>query len=153
MIITGDPNYLAHYGVIGMKWGVRKRSSGGRGGGSSKIKKFAKNRAEKYIKKREEKNKTLRDQTNRWGVAGVAVSRYMRYSAGHRTRGFLANVINASANAYISSNSSKYYISKGIDFARNASIAALSIKDTADKINAYADVGKAAIYANDKKRK
>lgn len=153
MIITGDPNYLMHYGVPGMKWGVRKSTSGGKGGGSSKIKKFVKKRAEKYVEKREEKTKQLQKTTDRFGVAGVAVGRYLGYAGSHSLRAGLANVINMSANAYIASSGSKYHIARGIDFARRASITALSIKDAADKINAFADVGRAAVYASNKKRK
>ena len=153
LTIAGDPNYLIHYGVLGMKWGVRKRSSSGNGGGSGKIKKFAKNRAKKYVKKREQKTKELQNTTDRFGVAGVAVGRYLGYAGSHSLRAGLANVINMSANAYIATNSSKYHIAKGVDFARRASITALSIKDTADKINSFADVGRAYIYASNKKSK
>lgn len=159
MVITAnaniDQNCLVHYGVLGMKWGVRKSSSGGSGGGSGKIKKFAKDRAEKYVKKREQKTKELQNTTDRYGVAGVAgiaAKRYLGYSGNHAVRAGLANVINMSANAYITANSSKYYVARGVDLARRASIAALSISDTAEKINAYADVGKAVIYASNKKR-
>lgn len=151
MIITGDPNYLAHYGVPGMKWGVRKSSSGGSGGGSSKLKKFAKNRADAYAKKREQKTKELQKTTDKWGVAGVAVGRYLGYTGSHSLRAGLANIINMSANAYIESSAAKYPIARGVDFARRASITALSIKDTADKINAFADVGRAYVYASNKK--
>lgn len=152
MTITGDSNYLAHYGVLGMKWGVRKSSSGGSSGSSGKIKKFAKNRAEKYVKKREQKTKELQNTTDKWGVAGVAVGRYLGYAGSHSLRAGLANVINMSANAYIASSGSIYHIARGVDFARRASITALSIKDTADKINAYADVGRAVIYSSNKKK-
>ena len=151
MTITGDPNYLAHYGVLGMKWGVRKRSSGGSGGGSSKIKKFAKNRAEKYAEKKKQKNEELQKRTDRFSVAGVAIGNYLGYAGSHSLRAGLANVINMSANAYIATNSSKYHIAKGVDFARRASISALSIKDTADKINGFAEIGKAYVYASNKK--
>lgn len=156
MVITAnaniDQNYLAHYGVMGMKWGVRKSSSGGSGGGSGKIKKFAKNRAEKYVKKREQKTKELQNTTDRYGVAGVAVGRYLGYAGSHSLRAGLANVINMSANAYIASSGSNYRIARGVDFARRASITALSIKDTADKINSFADVGRAVIYSSNKKK-
>lgn len=152
MTITADPNYLAHYGVPGMKWGVRKGSSSRRSsGGSNKIKKFVKKRAEKYVKKREQKTKELQNTTDRYGVVGVAVGRYLGYTGSHSLRAGLANVINMSANAYIA-GSSNYRIARGADVVRRASIAALSIKDTADKINAFADVGRAYVYASNKKR-
>ena len=157
MIITAnaniDQNYLAHYGILGMKWGARKRSSSESGGGSSKIKKFVKNRVEKYAEKKKQKNEELQKRTDRFGVAGVAIGNYLGYAGSHSLRAGLANVINISANAYIATNSSKYYIAKGVDFARRASITALSIKDTADKINSFADVGRAYVYAGNKKSK
>ena len=157
MVITAnantDQNYFAHYGVLGMKWGVRKTSSGGKSsGGSSKIKKIINNRAEKYVKKREQKTKELQNTTDKWGVAGVAVGRYLGYVGSHSLRAGLANIINMSANAYIVSSGAKYPIARGVDFVRRASITALSIKDTADKINAFADVGRAYVYASNKKK-
>ena len=95
----------------------------------------------------------MQNTTDRFGVAGVAVGRYLSYAGSHSLRAGLANVINMSANAYIAANSSKYYIAKGVDFARRASITALSIKDTVDKINSFADVGRAYVYASNKKSK
>lgn len=145
---------LYHHGVKGMKWGVRKDSSGGRsGGGSSKIKKIAKNQVEKRKEKREAKDKKIQKTVDRFGavgVAGTAVKNYLGYSRSHALRGTLANVINMSANAYIATGSN-YRVARGVDFVRRASISALSIKDTAEKIDAFANVGKAAIYASNKK--
>lgn len=92
-------NELYHYGILGMKCGVRRNSSGG-----------------------------------------------------HALRGTLATVINRSENAYISENASKHRIATGVDYARRASISYLSLRDSAEKINAVADVGKAAIYSSKKKR-
>ena len=106
----------------------------------------------KYVQKREQKNEELRKSTDRFGVAGVAVGKYLGYSSGHALRGTLATVINRSANAYISANGSKHRIATGVDYARRASISYLSMRDNAEKINAVADVGKAAIYSSKKKR-
>lgn len=157
MIITAnaniDQNYLVHYGVPGMKWGVRKSSSGGSTGGSSKFKKFVKNRAEKYAEKQKQKNEELQKRTDRFGVAGVAIGNYLGYAGSHSLRAGLANIINMSANAYIESSAAKYPIARGVDFARRASITALSIKDAADKINGFAEVGKAYVYASNKKKR
>lgn len=55
------------------------------------------------------------------------------------------------SNAYISTNSSKHNIARGVDYTRRASISYLSMRDNAEKINAVADVGKAAIYSSKKK--
>lgn len=139
-------NELYHYGVLGMKWGVRRNSSGGRSGG------MAKKIKTKYVEKRKQKNEELKKSTDRFGVAGVAVGKYLGYSSGHALRGTLAKVINRSSNAYISTNSSKHNIARGVDYARRASISYLSMRDNAEKINAVADVGKAAIYSSKKKR-
>lgn len=51
------------------------------------------------------------------------------------------------SNAYISTNSSKHNIARGVDYTRRASISYLSVKDSAEKINAVAD-----IYSSKKKR-
>ena len=56
------------------------------------------------------------------------------------------------SNAYISTNSSKHNIARCVDYTRRASISYLSMRDNAEKINAVADVGKAAIYSSKKKR-
>lgn len=56
------------------------------------------------------------------------------------------------SNAYISTNSSKHNITRDVDYTRRASISHLSVKDSAEKINAVADIGKAAIYSSKKKR-
>ena len=56
------------------------------------------------------------------------------------------------SNAYISTNSSKHNIVRGVDYTRRESISYLSMLDNAEKINAVADVGKAAIYSSKKKR-
>ena len=135
-------NELYHYGVLGMKWGIRKRSSGG----------VAKKVKKKYDQKRAKNDEELKKDTDRYGVGGVAVGRYAGYKAKHHIRGHLANVINASANAYIINSGSKHRIATGIDYARRASISYLSMRDNAEKINAVADVGKAAIYSSKKKR-
>lgn len=149
-MVTANPNYLAHHGVKGMKWGVRKKSYDSKSsGGSGKIKKFAKNQVKKYVDKRKEHNERIKKTVDNYGglgVAGIAASRYLGYSGTHALRSTLATVINTSANAYVAANSSKFS-ARGVDFARRASISYLSIRDSADKINAFADVGKAALYA------
>ena len=132
-------NELYHYGVLCVKCGIRRNSSGGRSGG------MAKKIKTKYVQKRDQKNEELLKSTDHFGVAGVAVGKYLGYSGGHALRGTLATVINRSANA------SKHRIETGVDYARRASISYLSLRDSAKKINAVADVGKAAIYSSKKK--
>ena len=155
MTMTADPNYLVHYGIPGMKWGVRKNSAKGKGsGGSSKFKKIVKKRIQKHVDKRKEKDEKIKktgDNDGAVGLAGLAPSRYPAYSSTHALRSTLATIINTSANAYITT-SSNYRIARGVDFVRRASISYLSIRDSVDKINAFADVGRAAIYYNQKKR-
>lgn len=85
-------NELYHYSVLGMKWGVRRNSSGGRSGGvGAKLKK-------RYDQKQEKKTEELQKDTDRYGVGGVAVGRYAGYKAKHHIRGHLANAINAVAD-------------------------------------------------------
>lgn len=130
---------LRHYGIRGMKWGARRyRNKDGTLTNAGK--------------RRKTQSENLEKTTDQIGVGGVALTRYAGYKRKHAKRTVLTKVINASANAYITNNSSKYYAAKGVDYARRASISYMSVRDQADKINAYADVGKAAIYAGNKKR-
>lgn len=101
-------NELYHYGVLGMKWGIRRSSSAGRNSRvGAKLKK-------KYDQKREKKTEELQKDTDHYGVGGVAVGRYAGYKAKHHIRGHLANVINSSANAYIANSGSKHRIATDV---------------------------------------
>lgn len=166
-----NEDYLMHYGVKGQKWGVRryqnsdgtlkpagkkrysekgtavkaKLSSAGKKAGKVVGKQLQK-RAEKIEKERKSYEKT----TDWFGVGGSAIRSYYDYQGKKAAKGFLAEIINNSANAYISRNSSKYYISRGVDFARRAAIGGLSFSAHMDKINAFANVGHSYMYAASK---
>lgn len=153
------PDYLIHTGVKGMKWGIRryqkkdgsltsegkKRYSGNKTVGQ-KVGRAAVKAIEKSREKAERRNKSYARTTDMFGVGGAAIRSYAEYQNKKFIKGTLANVINASANAYISNNSSKYHISRGVDFARRAAVGGLSMSSRIDQVNAYANVAKSAIY-------
>lgn len=153
-----NSNELYHHGVKGMKWGVRRNreSSTKTGNKNFSIKKKAGKalvkRVEKSREKAEKHNDSIKRTTDRFGVGGVALGSYMRYQSKKSSKAVLANVVNAAANVYISSPSGNYYAKRGADFARRAVISGLSISSYSDLVQAYADVGKSAIYASSKKR-
>ena len=155
-------NELYHYGVLGMKWGVRRyQNSDG-----SLTTKGAKRYSEKqpkqttsklvnsYVRKRaakaEKRNTSIERMTDTWGVTGVALRSGSNYAAKKRLKGTLAKAINGAANVYISKNSSNYHVAKGVDYARRAAINGLSISVHADQIRALSDVAKSAMYASAK---
>lgn len=124
-------NELTHYGVKGMKWGVRRS-----------IKNAVEKRREKIKKRDESYAKTQKY----FGVGGVAIRSGSEYVRKKAVKGVLAKTINAAANSYISANgANNYKVSRGVDFVRRASINALSISSAADQIRVYTDLGKAAM--------
>lgn len=143
-------DYLMHYGVKGMKWGVRRSNNKSSSTSGQKIKKAVTKRIEKSREKAEKRKKSYERTTDWFGVGGAAIRSYSDYKSKKAIKGFLANVINSSANAYISNNSSKYHISRGVDFARRAAVGGLSLSAHMDQIQAYADVARAYMYQVDK---
>ena len=142
---------LYHYGIKGMKWGVRKKSSSS--GGSSRTKKLAKKAANKYVDKRIKKEQKRKDNihktVDRFGSLGVAsVGAFGEYNRRQKfmSKTLTAYSINALANAYIASNSAKYYRAKGVDYARRAAIFGLSVSATKDTLDVLSDVGEAYVY-------
>lgn len=146
------PDYLMHYGVKGMKWGVRRSNNKSSSTSGQKIKKAVTKRIEKSREKAEKRKKSYERTTDVWGVGGAALRSYSEYQNKKWIKGGLAKVINSSANAYISNNSSKYRISRGVDFARRAAVGALSFSAQMDQIQAYADFGRSYMYAVNKNR-
>ena len=215
-----ENEYLAHFGVKGMKWGVRrKRNTGSLS--DKQIKKYAKKgyakdslnsnkikvgkaydlytgahklhasaqyetsskkknkaRAEAYLKeknqpitkkvgkaigntldKRREKAKKRDEQLKRrigYGdKAGAAWEVYKagaKYTAKKKVKGLAASFLNQSANAYISSSNGSYNMKRGVDFVRKAGIRALSISTYLDAYRAGTDIGKAYVYASQKRK-
>ena len=145
-------NELYHYGVKGMKWGHRKKSTStgdtvkkiektvGKAGhtvykGLKKVddrleakgnKRFEK--AKKYIDQRESSITTAM-QTGR-AIDAYQSQRKLRTGL----RSITAGVLNAAANYYISSSDVSYRAKIGIDYARRAGIMALSVSDIVDRV-------------------
>lgn len=152
-------DYLYHSGVKGMKWGVRryqkkdgtltpagkKRYSDKQSVGQ-KVKKVVSKRLEKDVKKVVRRNESYEKTTDMFGVGGALLRANVEYQSKKAVKGLLANTINMAANDYISNNSSKYYISRGVDFARRAAVGGLSLSARMDKVEAYANVGYSALH-------
>ena len=141
---------LYHHGVKGMKWGVRRSNNKVSSTTGQKVKKVAGKYIEKKRAKAEKRRKSYERTTDWFGVGGAAIRSYSDYQSKKAVKGLLANVINSSANAYISNNSSKYHIARGVDFARRAAVGGLSFSAHMDRIQAYADVARAYMYQVDK---
>lgn len=110
-------------------------------------------RVEKSREKAEKRNTSIKRTTDRFGVGGVAATSYMEYQSKKVIKGYLANVINTSANVYINNNRTNYYKARGVDFVRRAAISGLSVSTYADQLRVYGDVAKSAMYASNKARR
>lgn len=155
------PDYMYHYGVKGMKWGVRKKSSGtSSSSGSSTAKKVSAKmgkavtkRVEKSRVKAEAKRKSYQRTTEMFGVGGAAIRSYAEYQGKYIAKSFATHFINESANAFISSNVGRYRVNRGVDLVRRAAINGLSISGQIDQIQAFANVGRAYMYQVNKNTK
>lgn len=140
-------NELYHYGVKGMKWGVRKKtnnSSKTTTGG--KIKKVVGKAVIRKAEKVRARNESYNRTTKYFGVGGAAIRSYTENKTRKAVKGVLVHAVNEAANAYITNNLSKYRIAKGVNFVRNATIKGLSVSAKMDDIRIYADIARSAMY-------
>lgn len=130
---------LCHYGVKGMKWGVRKATS------------VAKNVIDKRMDRIEERHRSIGNTVSTYGTKSAVVRSVGEFATKRVVKGVLARAVNSSANAYIA-NSSNAMVAKGADFARRAAIAGLSISAKADTLQMYADMASIAMHTSTKRR-
>lgn len=135
-------NELYHYGVKGMKWGVRRAGK--------KVGRLLENKATKNAEKAQKRKERINRSTDIFGVGGVALGTYVKTSAKIGAKGTLAKTINLAANAYISSGLGNYYTQQGVHYARKAAISGLSISAYADVIRGFRDIGQSYVHAASK---
>lgn len=134
------PEYeLYHYGVKGMKWGVRKAT------------RVAKNVIDKRMDRIEERHRSIGNTVNTYGTKSAVVRSVGEFAAKRVVKGVLAKAINQSANNYIM-NSSNMLVAKGADYARRAAILGLSVSARADTLQMYADMASIAMHTSSKRR-
>ena len=141
-------NELYHYGVKGMKWGVRKKRTSSSKGESfgSKAKKAAVKVINKKIEKAKKRRKSYNTTTDIFGVTGAAMRSNTSRVIRKTVKGVLAQAINSAANVYISNNSANYRVARGVDFVRRASIKGLSISARMDDLRYYSDIAQSAMH-------
>lgn len=152
-------NELYHYGVKGMKWGVRRSNTKSSSSGGSTAKKIGhkvgeavSKRVQKKREKAEARQKSYNRTTDMFGVGGAALRSYAEYQGKKRLKGMAVHVINGSANAFISSNTGSYRVNRGVDFARRTAINGLSLSANIDQIQAYATVARSYTHQVSKSR-
>ena len=150
---------LYHYGVKGMRWGVRKSGGKNSSSGGSRVQKVGRKvgtavskRVQKSRDKAAAKRKSYEKTTDRFGVGGAAIRSYSEYQSKKFAKGMAVNLINGSANAFISSNKGSYRVNRGVDFARQAAVKGLSLSANIDQIQAYANVARSYMYAVNKNK-
>lgn len=146
-------NELYHFGVKGMKWGVRKsKSSSGSSGSSNSKQKQTKQKSEKkyslsnngrvkQVKNAYEKGKNY----GTLGVAATAVGSASQKKSKFFIKGAAVGALNLAANAYITQGKGPHYVKVGVDYVRKAAITGLSLSAAADVIQEYANIGAAVI--------
>ena len=164
-------NELCHYGVLGMKWGVRK----GRSTSSKSTRKrktsnyhddYKKAHSGKYNKsavknmtnkignsKRVKELKANYEFGKQYGSFGVGMNVWgqtVRRYNNRMLKGAGAMLLNESANSFIKNSNASYGVKRGVDFVRKAGITALDISTAKDTIQMYANIGASALGMRDK---
>lgn len=109
--------------------------------------------ASKHSEKVKQHNVRIEQTTSAVGVSGVAFNASAKTALKRAWKGQLAKTLNLAANAYIESPRGNYYVKRGVDYARKAAIAGLSVSYYADVVKASRDIGYAYVYAAQKKKK